>query len=886
MIERQDVIHLIQAARVAARYDFARLAAADWLVAWPGDLEVQFLLAQAEVEQGLNQPACARLHSILLADPEYGEAHTLLAVALRASGDAVQAQTHTSCAAILRGESIDPARAPSWAPALVRAVSALAEGNPAEAAAQAHQALSADPGLPLPTLLALKARLAAGERAAAIGLARVGHDRWPECIAFNLLLADEFLQSGQNARAVDYLHGAAAGDPTGAVCSRYLGPEHPYRSLWPTRLSANLSQPIPAEVAAVLGANRLAGAGAAPAGSPQPAIETARQVAVPPSESESARPAPQAADPDPALEAEEPLPEPEPWEAFRGPNPGIAPSRTESRQAGESLREIEKELDRVAARVHVSKRRNDEDRRVPAYIAVSCRTRLVQVFGADRFRRIDDAMMALVETVRRRPGWSAYRVYLDDPACLEPFGLSPADPQNAWQLKLRLADLDAALATRGEMIGSLLIVGGPAIVPFHLLPNPTDDDDDTVPSDNPYSATDDNYFAPEWAVGRLPSDTDADLLTTLLRRAAEDHRAALRRQGLLQRLRLWLASLVGRTSASLGYSASIWRKASMAVYRVIGDPESLITSPPVEAEELPPQAVRPVRLSYFNLHGIEDGAEWFGQRDPLEDQDSAVEYPIALRPQDVVNSGNAPRVVYTEACYGANVAGKTAETALSLKFLASGSRAVVGSTKISYGSVTPPLIAADLLGKSFWDHLNQPLPVGEALRRAKLQLAAEMHRRQGYLDGEDQKTLISFILYGDPLFTQPSSSHKRQDKLILRRVTRPAAVKTACALGGPGLKPEDLDPATVETVRSIVARYLPGLIDAGYRVHSQHCGCEASDHHCPSNQLGIKASQPSGGEPLVVTLSKQISVGERRHAHLARLTLGPSGKVLKLSVSR
>jgi len=116
MIERQDVIHLIQAARVAARYDFARLAAADWLVAWPGDLEVQFLLAQAEVEQGLNQPACARLHSILLADPEYGEAHTLLAVALRASGDAVQAQTHTSCAAILRGESIDPARAPSWAP--------------------------------------------------------------------------------------------------------------------------------------------------------------------------------------------------------------------------------------------------------------------------------------------------------------------------------------------------------------------------------------------------------------------------------------------------------------------------------------------------------------------------------------------------------------------------------------------------------------------------------------------------------------------------------------------------------------------------------------------------------------------------------------------------
>jgi len=242
--------------------------------------------------------------------------------------------------------------------------------------------------------------------------------------------------------------------------------------------------------------------------------------------------------------------------------------------------------------------------------------------------------------------------------------------------------------------------------------------------------------------------------------------------------------------------------------------------------------------------------------------------------------------VYTEACYGASVAGKSVDTALCLKFLASGSRAVVGSTKVSYGSVTPPLIAADLLGRSFWDHLNRPVPVGEALMRGKLQLAAEMHRRQGYLDGEDQKTLISFVLYGDPLFTFAPSNAKRAGKPVLRRTTRPGAMKTACALGGPSLKPEDLDPATVETVRSIVARYLPGMVDAGCRIHSQHCGCDASDHRCPSNQLGIKATMPTGSEPIVVTLSKQIPVGERRHAHLARLTLDPSGKVLKLAVSR
>jgi hypothetical protein len=580
------------------------------------------------------------------------------------------------------------------------------------------------------------------------------------------------------------------------------------------------------------------------------------------------------------------LPAPEPWEAFRGPDSGDSLEGERDGPDVDVLKDVERELDRVAARVHLPKRRSDEDRRVPAYIAVSCQTRLVQEFGEDRYRRIDDAIMTLVEAVRRRAGWSAYRIYLDDPACLEPFGLAPADPQNAWQLKLRLADLDSALAGRGEMIGALLIVGGPAVFPFHLLPNPTDDDDDTVPSDNPYSTTDENYFAPEWPVGRLPADGDSDLLVTLLRRAAEDQRASIQPHSLLRRLRQWLSSFVARSSASLGYSASIWRKASMAVYRMIGDPASLITSPPVAAEALPPQAVRPVRLSYFNLHGIEDGPEWFGQRDPLEDQDSAVEYPVALRPQDVVNSGNAPRVVYTEACYGANVAGKSTETALSLKFLSSGSRAVVGSTKVSYGSVTPPLIAADLLGRVFWDNLSQSIPAGEALRRAKLQMASEMHRRQGYLDGEDQKTLISFVLYGDPLLVISPPRRSQHDKLVLRRTTRPSAMKTACARGGPNLKPEDLDPAAVQTVRSIVARYLPGMVDAGCTIHSQHCGCSAGDHRCPSNQLGIKAVAPTGGEPLVVTLAKQVPDGPRRHAHLARLTLDPSGKVLKLAVSR
>ncbi len=178
---------------------------------------------------------------------------------------------------------------------------------------------------------------------------------------------------------------------------------------------------------------------------------------------------------------------------------------------------------------------------------------------------------------------------------------------------------------------------------------------------------------------------------------------------------------------------------------------------------------------------MEDAPEWFGQRDPFTDPTDYVDFPVALRPEDIVNGGNAPYIVFTEACYGANVYGKNSETAICMKFLDSGSKAVIGSTKISYGSVTPPLIAADLLGKLFWDGLKQALPVGEALRQAKLKLATEMHRRQGYLDGEDQKTLISFVLYGDPLYSPIDSQGRSKGKIIFRKAARPSHMKTACA---------------------------------------------------------------------------------------------------------
>ncbi len=878
MIERRQLLNLIEAARLAGRADYAAAAAADWLASWPGDSEVHFRLAQAEVEQGLNAPAAARLTRVVTVDPEFVEAYDLLATALRAQGDSAQAQVFGSCAAVLRHSELDRWKTPSWVFGLARALKGLASADNQNAVHEALSALSADPSTPLPTAVTVRAHLASGDRDSATALARTGHDRWPECVLFLLVLAKSLLEQGDMARGVDYLHRAAAEDPIGRIASSVLGADHLYRRLWSEGMSIQLSHPIPAEVAALLGENRLA---AAPAGAPaiSPAStndntqsETDPHASTRPSASHAAH---EGAD----------LPQPESWEAFRGPNSGDAPS-----ESVDDLEAVRKGLNRVAARLKSPRRAADADDRHPAYIALSSRTRLTQEFGEAGFRRIDQATMKLVETIRRRPGWSGYRLWVDDPATLQSFGLTPADPQNAWQIKLRLADLDRALRRRGEMIGALLLIGGDRIIPFHQLPNPTDDDDESIPSDNPYAATDENYFAPEWPIGRLPWDANLEELLHALEAAVQSHRTLEDPGSPIQRLRLWLhyrfGRLVGRQARALGYTANIWRKSSLAVYRAIGDAGSLLTSPPAEAGRLPSQAIRPTRLSYYNLHGLADSPEWFGQRDPMLDDPKEAEYPVALRPEDVVNGGRAPLVVYTEACYGANALGKTSESSMSLKFLASGSLAVVGSTKTSYGAIAPPLIAADLLGRLFWDGWNRGLPVGEALRRAKLSLAAEMHRRQSYLDGEDQKTLISFVLYGDPLITLSAGDRHGKEKGILRRTSRPASMKTACALGGPEIASDDLDPRTAARIRSVVAHYLPGMTNAQCHIRSQHAGCDGQGHACPTHQLGIKAGPGPTTQTLQVTLSKQIIDGSRRHPHVARLTMDASGKILKLAVSK
>ncbi len=266
-------------------------------------------------------------------------------------------------------------------------------------------------------------------------------------------------------------------------------------------------------------------------------------------------------------------------------------------------------------------------------------------------------------------------------------------------------------------IDTVLIIGGDKVVPFYRLPNPCDDDDNNVLSDSPYASSDDDFLIPERICARIPDNRKIDFIIKQLTRSFKQY------------------------SKSFGMSAFVWKEASKNVYQQIGDVKNLKISPPTTSANFNSAWLKEKDYLYFNLHGSVVSENWYGQE--------GGNYPIALTPGNIID---ACGFVASEACYGAYILNKSEKNAISLKFLDQDNNlGFCGSTTIAYGPPTPPSSEADLFVKYLFEYLKQGLTTGEAFKNAKLDFARKKIRRHGFLDDDDQKTLLQFVLYGDPL---------------------------------------------------------------------------------------------------------------------------------------
>lgn len=863
-INRDETVRLLRAALSVDAFRFARNLASHWLSVYPGDLYVDTLNAQALLQDGREDLSLPILKRVCTTDPEFLPAQRLLAM-LEKDSDGGTAAIAT---ALMEGSKLD-VPLPEWAELLSQARLAIKDDMVTIAEQTIHEALQHQPPSPLVAVLHLRLAVEEYDVMMRRSLAEQYLKIWPKCLSCQLVLADALMQGGQEARGMNLLHKAAIADISAQVPVRLWGEDFPYRSLWPAQYESTLPLPIPADVAAALGWNQLEAGSAAPAKRHDPEARQTQGQAEQDKQKTKQKPRKFSF-------------------GFKKNKKDEKETKNKEKKANKNkneagIKEFRLGLKEIAERVkepHAA----SADARFPIYVFFTTRQGLEGQYGAHKAVVIDRALQQAVNVSRNMKHWDAVLVYADEATSTQPFGLPPVAANDPWSLKNFLKDMDEVLRKRGEMIGALQIVGGPQVVPFHRLPNPVDDVDVDVPSDNPYATLDENYFVPSWPVGRLPGSKGnnaqplIDQINSVAKNRAQSQAADFS-------LFDWLGGILRRSGQrhSFGYTAEVWRRASNSVYRPIGKPHALVISPPTGIKQIGKYQKQGTKLAYFNLHGLEDGAEWYGQRDPLETPDGE-DYPVALRPEDIVNSGRAPEIVFSEACYGANIENKGVEDAISLKFLASGTKAVVGSTCTSYGSITTPLISADLLGKLFWNFLQEGYTAGAALQRAKIEMARQMDKRQGYLDGEDQKTLISFVLYGDPLAqvqdTQPKA--KRAQRLLPNL----SHINIVCdrVNGEDCCTPPPIPKEVMSQVKGVVKYYLPGMAGSKVMFSQEHVQC--SGHDCPTHQIGAKMAEREPVTRRVVTLSKNVTKGASTHTHYARITINKEGKVVKLAVSR
>ncbi len=888
-INRPQLLVLLRTGLAQEAYRFSKQIALSWLAYYPGDLLVSRLFAQVQIQSGSYKQASRILNDLIKVDPENVQNLELLILTSQASGLELSEEIIGSAYALGVDFGVE-VPIPRWAKHLRCACLALAQQEYPKAEEFIHKALIAES---LPELVGVTHLEIVVQRkfpnSAIRDLAEHYNKRWPTCIPCSLIYAKALLDGSESEKAVALIHQASVQDVAGEVILRLWGPDHPYRRLWSDQFEAPLDSRIPAEILSAIGWNQLSDGKTTERNEISDNVNERYSDSNPTSGSDFS-----SIESDPILNEKFPKTHPR--------------SLSSSDGIPESLRSIQEELLHVADRLKQNYLAR-ADGRFPVYIVFTTRNGLENQYGSQLIN-LDNSLQALVSAIRKRSDWGAELVYADDPKNMGRFGLQPAKFDDPWELKLALADIDTALAKRGEMIGAVLIIGGPEIVPFHKLPNPVDDNDDDVPSDNPYATRDENYFIPEWLIGRVPGGSQKDIepIQEIISNITERHTKIAETQPWFRRIWHRLSARLNyhfilkpyRKRSSWGSTAAIWRRASVSVFRPIGPPHAMQISPPAQVDIAKSQDdILPAsKLGYFNLHGLPDASEWFGQRDPTQ-PDTDIDYPVALRPQDVINGGRAPQIVFSEACFGAHVLGKDIEESLALKFLVSGSDAVVGSTCTAYGSISPPLIAADLLGHTFWKYLRDGLSTGVALRRAKIEMAREMLRRQGYLDGEDQKTLISFVLYGDPL--AQFNEYEHGSKSIYRPLKRASKMRTICdrASGECRVVEEDQSvPAEVMAqVKHVVEQYLPGMEDANVTFNNEVAGCANSCSNCLSGQVHDKKEKKNVSGRKVITLSKSVSTRSVEntlhlnnnilvHRHYARLTLDKYGKLVKLAVSR
>jgi hypothetical protein len=314
----------------------------------------------------------------------------------------------------------------------------------------------------------------------------------------------------------------------------------------------------------------------------------------------------------------------------------------------------------------------------------------------------------------------------------------------------------------------LVLFGGHDIVPMFVVDNPhyspKGDYDKKVPTDSPYASSFPSYLVPDRVMGRIPdvvSDGDPAWLLAYLETATS-----------------WRSRRARFYKEMYAICSVEWRDPAKKCMRYIPKPVSdLLISPPTRDISTSARNRLSARLHMIQCHGNPNDTKFYGKK-------SAGRFLQAITSATLRPRIKPATVVATGCCYGAQVfspkdrrAKKRSQWPVASTYLRKGALGYLGSTMITLHDPSNMLLADSIVAE-YLHSVLKGASIGRAFLDAKQIYLRRLIFDQHYgLDEGDEKTLIEYVLLGDPSI-HPVKIGKLREKALaakdreLRRVVR------------------------------------------------------------------------------------------------------------------
>ena len=447
-------------------------------------------------------------------------------------------------------------------------------------------------------------------------------------------------------------------------------------------------------------------------------------------------------------------------------------------------------------------------------LSVTVKSNLESKYDAAALEKINDAVQSWKDADRKR-GIQTLHVAVDDPAdeTMKKLGVAPVSAKpTAPEIKEVIDQL-----WKGLKPEYLVLFGGNDVVPMFEVFNPAydqnGDSDEKVPTDNPYASSKRfhasrriSYLVPDRVIGRIPDmvadpgangrDSDPAWFVDYLQTAS----SWKAQPASFYAPPFYAICTREFKGAALNCLTSIWPDIAKADSHLFASPWVIDGSPAARK-----RLSAPVHL--IKCHGSQFRSAFYGKK-VINKQ---TKFLRALSSPTLGSHLTPATLVTTMCCYGAHIyspldpkAKYRGEAPLASTYLRKGALAFVGSTMMAWVESLGKNWA-DVIAASYLKNVLEGSSIGRAFLDSKHDYASGIFKQGGTLDLADEKTLIEYVLLGDPSIHPVESGVRPKGVLVgeerrRRREVRRLLAEKLRILLPERRPPKHAEPATAEKV--------------------------------------------------------------------------------------